>query len=136
MRFFQLFGVLLIAWTVMVLTHELGHFIGGWASGATLTACDLAPWRLPYSIHHPDPHPKITLWGGPLIGVLVPLAMALLIRHRYVWFVADFCLISNGGYLALAFVSNERFLDTMRLLEAGTHRLTIVAFCVVTALNC
>ncbi len=116
----------------MVTTHEAGHLVGGWASGAELTACDLAPWRLPYSIHHPDPHPKVTLWAGPLIGVLLPLATAIVFRHRSVWLVADFRLIANGSYLALAFASDDRFLDTTRLLDAGTHPLGIVAFCLAT----
>ena len=47
--------LLVAAWCVMLLTHELGHVVAGWAGGATLVDADLAPWRLPYSVHQPDP---------------------------------------------------------------------------------
>ena len=115
----------------MTITHECGHVIGGMAGGATLTSFDLAPWRMPYSMHSPDPHPLVTLWAGPLIGVAVPLATASIAGKRWVWFIADFCLMANGGYLALAWLSSDRFLDTPRLLNAVRirHRLLYFACC-------
>jgi len=132
-RRFAIFATLLAAaWVVMTFTHECGHIIGGMICGATLTDFDLVPWRMPYSLHSPDPHPLVTLWAGPLIGVAVPLAAAAIIRKRWAWFVADFCLIANGGYLALAWLSGDRFLDTPRLLDAGTHPATIVIYCILT----
>lgn len=126
--------VLLLAasWVVMTFTHETGHIIGGMVSGATLTDLDLAPWRMPYSLHSPDPHPLVTLWAGPLSGVGAPIILAAFIRKRWAWFVADFCLIANGGYLALAWMSGDRFLDTPRLLDAGANPATIVLYCIVT----
>jgi hypothetical protein len=122
----------LMSWIVMTVTHELGHIVGGWMGGAELQALDLSPWRLPYSVHSPDPHPKLTLWCGPLVGVLVPMAVALTVRHRYVRFVADFCVLANGVYLLGAWLSGDRFLDTPRMLEAGVHPAWIVLFCMVT----
>ncbi|MEL7264973.1 MAG: hypothetical protein AAFP69_09250 [Planctomycetota bacterium] len=116
----------------MTFTHELGHIIGGACCGATLTDFDLAPWRLPYSLHSPDPHPLVTLWAGPLLGVVVPVLAAVMIRRHWAWFIADFCLIANGGYLALAWLSGDRFLDTPRLLAAGAHPATITVYCVST----
>ncbi len=87
----------------MTLAHECGHIVGGMISGASLTDFDLAPWRMPYSLHAPDPYPLVTLWAGPLFGVTLPLIAAAIIRQRWAWFIADFCcLIANGGYLALA----------------------------------
>jgi hypothetical protein len=121
-----------VSWVVMTVTHELGHVVGGWLGGAELKALDLAPWRLPYSVHAPDPHPQLTLWSGPVIGVLVPLAAAVVVRHQYVRFVADFCLLANGLYLALAWFSGDRFLDTPRMLAAGVHPAWIALFCIVT----
>ena len=124
--------LLVIAWIVMTFTHEMGHVVGGWISGATLNDLDLAPWRLPYSLHNPDPHPLVTLWCGPVLGALVPLGMAALIRQPWAFFFADFCLLANGCYLALAWISGERFLDTQRLLEAGAHPISIAFYCIVT----
>ncbi len=116
----------------MTLTHECGHIVGGMISGASLTDFDLAPWRMPYSLHAPDPYPLVTLWAGPLFGVTLPLIAAAIIRQRWAWFIADFCLIANGGYLALAWISGARLLDTPRLLAAGAHPAWIVAYCVLS----
>ncbi len=123
---------LLAAWVVMTMTHEIGHLVGGWCGGAKLTNVDLVPWRLPYSLHNPDPMPRLTLWGSPILGVLLPLTVAALTRHRVAWFIADFCLIANGAYLALAWITGDRYLDTSRMLDAGISPFAIVAYCAVT----
>lgn len=116
----------------MTFTHETGHIIGGMLGGATLTDFDLAPWRMPFSLHAPDPHPLLTLWSGPVFGVAVPLAIAATLRLRWAWFIADFCLLANGVYLAAAWIAGDRFLDTPRLLEAGAHPASIVLYCGAT----
>jgi hypothetical protein len=127
-----LLGLLTISWVVMTSTHELGHVIGGWASGATLIRLELAPWRLPYSVHQPDPYPLVTLWSGPLLGVILPLLAAGVLRYRWAWFIADFCLLAGGTYLALAWFTADRQLDTARLLAAGAHPVSIASFCLLT----
>jgi len=128
-----IFAMLLVAsWVVMTFLHELGHVIGGWLGGATLVDCELAPWHLPYSLHIPDPHPRLTLWAGPLFGVITPVIAALIIRRPWATFIADFCLLANGCYLALAWLSGDRLLDTPRMLAAGIHPLEIAAFCAIT----
>lgn len=133
LRRIVVFALLLIAsWVVMTFTHESGHILCGWASGGTLRHAVLAPWTLPHSDFDPDPHPLITLWGGPILGAIVPLIAALILRRNWIWFIANFCLLANGAYLALAWISGERYLDTPRLLEHGTHPATVVLFCVVT----
>lgn len=132
-RRLSLLGLLLVAaWTVMTFTHELGHLMGGFVGGAKLTSVDLAPWRLPYSIHSPDPYPLLTLWAGPILGVTVPMSLAAFVRSGWAWLIADFCLLANGCYLALAWLFGDRWLDTARLLDAGTHPAWIAAFCVIT----
>lgn len=131
-RFVCFAWMLCISWVVMTFTHELGHIIGGWSGGATLLEFDMVPWRLPYSLHNPDPNPRLTLWSGPLFGVVAPLAIAAIIRRPLAWFVADFCLVANGVYLALAWLSGDRFLDTPRMLAVGTHPAWIAAYCIVT----
>ena len=127
------FGLLLVAsWVAMTVSHEVGHIVGGWAGGGTLTDFDLAPWRLPYSVHDPDPNPRLTLWAGPLLGVAVPVAVALAVRRRWSNFIADFCLIANGTYLALGWATGDPLLDTPKLLAAGTSPALIAAYCAVT----
>lgn len=118
-RVVKLLLLLLIAWCVMTLTHELGHVTAGWAGGGQLVMAELRPWRLPYSLHQPDPHPLVTLWGGPILGVVLPTLMACAVRRNWVWLIAGFCLLANGTYLAVAWFSDDAQLDTQKLLHAG-----------------
>lgn len=120
------------SWVVMTFLHELGHVIGGWLGGGTLVDYALAPWHLPYSLHNSDPHPRLTLWAGPLFGVIAPVVAALIIRRPWATFIADFCLLANGCYLALAWLSGDRLLDTPRMLAAGIRPLEIAFFCAIT----
>jgi hypothetical protein len=131
-RLGKLAVLLLVSWCVMTFTHEFGHVVGGWLGGGTLQEVDLVPWRLPYSIFEPDPRPLLTLWSGPLLGVFVPWIAALLVRRNGIWFIAYFCMLANGVYLAGAWISGDRFLDTPRLLEHGAHPATIVLYCAIT----
>ena len=131
-RIFYCLALLLASWCVMTLTHEMGHIVGGWCSGGTLKNADLWPWHLPYSIFDPDPMPLVTLWCGPLLGVFVPLLTALVVRRDSMWFIANFCVIANGAYLATAWLSGERHLDTPKLLEHGAHPISIAVYCVLT----
>ena len=116
----------------MCTTHEVGHLVGGWLSGAKLQSWSLAPWSLPYSLHNPDPYPLVTLWAGPFLGVLMPIAAALLLKRDWAWFVAHFCVLANGIYLAIAWFTMDRYLDTQRLLDAGSPRWSLFAYCLIT----
>lgn len=127
------FAFLLAAsWTTMAITHESGHILGGWFCGGTLQAADLWPWSLPHSLFAPDPHPLVTLWCGPLLGVLVPMGLASAIRREWGWFIAHFCVLANGVYLAAAWLSGDRYLDTPRLLEHGASPIAIGVYCLLT----
>ena len=125
-------ALLIVSWCVMVWTHEAGHLMGGWCCGAQLTVAEVRPWHLPYSDFSPDPHPLITLWGGPLIGVCAPVLIAVVGIRVWLWFVAHFCLLCNGVYLATAWFTGDSFLDTTKLLEHGANPWWIVLFCVAT----
>ncbi len=116
----------------MTMTHECGHIIGGWLGGATLIEADLLPWHLPHSLYQPDPIPLLTLWSGPIIGVILPAIFALVFRWNWTWFVANFCTLANGCYIATAWTSGDRFLDTPRLLDAGAWPVSILLYCAVT----
>ena len=102
--------------------------MGGWLGGGTLQQADLRPWHLPFSIFSPDPRPLLTLWCGPILGVLAPCGVALVVRQNWMWLIANFCLLANGLYLALAWLSGDRLLDTVRLLEAGAWPAAIAVY--------
>jgi len=118
----------------MVTTHEAGHIISGVLGGGVLVHAELRPWKLPHSHFMPDARPLATLWGGPILGVAIPMLAAVIIRRNWCWFIADFCLIAGGTYIALAWISNEPLLDTARLLKSGAPRWQIAAFCLITIL--
>ena len=63
---------------------------------------------------------------------MTPLLAAVVIRRPVVWFIADFCILANGIYLALAWVTGDRLLDSARLLEAGENPVLIGIFCLMT----
>lgn len=131
-RVLRMVLLVIVAWTVMTFTHEAGHIVGGWASGGTLQSADLRPWHMPYSIFAPNPRPLVTLWSGLLMGVLVPVGMAAIGRRRWTWFVASFCLLANGAYIAAGWVSGDRYLDAPKLLEHGANPLLLGIYCLLT----
>ena len=131
-RLLQLAILLLTSWCVMTFIHESGHIICGCACDGRLTSADLIPWHLPYSLFDPNPRPLVTLWGGLVLGVVIPLAIALVIRRDWMWFVSHFCTLANGAYLATAWISGDRYLDTPKLLEHGAHPATIAIYCLLT----
>lgn len=116
----------------MTITHESGHVVAGWLSGGTLKAADLLPWHLPFSIFDPDPNPLLTLWGGLLLGIAVPLGLAFLIQREWMWFIANFCVLANGAYIAIAWLLGDRFLDTPKMLELGASPITMCIYCLTT----
>lgn len=132
MQALKIIGLLMVSWCVMALCHETGHVIGGWLGGGTLVFLELRPWEIPQSQFDPDPCPLLTLWCGPLVGTAVPVGMWLLIRHPVLEFIAAFCVVANGLYLAASWASPDRFLDTPRLLTHGAHPLSIAGFCLAT----
>ena len=124
--------LLVASWCVMTVTHEAGHIMGGWCCGGTLQAADLWPWHLPYSIFDPDPKPLVTLWGGPILGIGIPIGLAYIIRTNWARFIANFCVLANGSYIATAWLSGDRYLDTQRLIEFGASPITIGLYCSLT----
>jgi hypothetical protein len=131
-RILKLVGLLVASWFVMTLVHELGHLMCGWACGGTLVDADLIPWHLPYSFFEPDPWPLVTLWGGPILGTAIPLAIAFVIRTQWMWFIAYFCVLANGAYIATAWATGDRYLDTPKMLEHGAQPVSIAIYCIVT----
>ncbi len=124
--------LLAASWVVMTLTHETGHIIGGTCCGGSLKSADLFPWHLPYIIFEPDPFPLVTLWAGLIIGVLAPVVIAVIFQREWMWFIANFCVLANGAYIATAWFSGDRNLDTPKLLEHGASPIAIAVYCLMT----
>jgi len=131
-RILKLAAILVASWCVMTFVHESGHVICGCACGGTLQNADLFPWHLPYSIFEPDPYPLVTLWGGPILGVIVPATVAFAVQKHWMWFIAYFCMLANGAYIGTAWISGDRYLDTPKLLEHGAHPISIALYCLLT----
>ncbi len=131
-RVTRLLLLLVASWIVMTFTHEMGHIIGGTCCGGTLQSADLMPWRLPYSIFEPDPLPSVTLWAGLILGALIPVVVAMIVPRDWTWFIANFCVLANGTYIATAWISGDHYLDTPKLLEHGSSPISIAVYCVLT----
>lgn len=67
-----------------------------------------------------------------MLGVIVPLVLAAVIQRQWMWFIANFCVLANGAYLATAWFSGDRYLDTPKLLEHGASPITILLYCILT----
>lgn len=111
------------AWLAMMLTHELGHVIAAWATGAEIVELQLRPGRLSHTLVRPNPQPSLVLWGGFLMGWLAPQATAIWWRVERgligpvlrAW--AAFCLLAGGVYLAIG--GFEQLTDTGQLVAIG-----------------
>ncbi len=123
---------LLWGWVVMTVSHEAGHVIAGAGGGARLVDWELRPWKLPHSLFANDGHRLTTLWAGPVLGCVVPLLVAAMVRRPACWFVAWFCVTANASYLLLGYFSGDPELDSTRMIRAGTPPIALLATVVVT----
>ena len=62
-------------------------------------------------------------------------SLALVIRRDWSWFVSSFCLLANGVYIAGAWVSGDRYLDTTEMLRHGAHPLSLAIYCLITIIG-
>lgn len=138
-RFFQ---VLLIAsflpfcWLGFMAVHELGHVLMGVATGGTIQKVVIHPFAISRTDISPNPSPSMVTWAGPVLGVLIPLAMWSLFWKLKLpgdflaRFFAGFCLIANGAYIA--FGSLGQIGDAGDLLRYGAGKWLLWIFGVVT----
>lgn len=107
-RFFQVMliaSTLLLSWLGMMAVHEFGHALAAWTSGGSVERVYLHPLAFSHTILAANPSPLYVVWGGPLLGCLIPLLLLVCVRllakpYTYLaTFFAGFCLIANGGYL-------------------------------------
>jgi hypothetical protein len=148
-------------WMLMQAVHELGHVLGAWATGGTVVRVVLHPLEISRTDVSPNPAPLVVAWAGPIIGVLIPAAIAgvytLALDHRsgqrivgtsptarsygagrswlraMAMFFAGFCLIANGAYIGVG--SWEGVGDAGEMLRHGSPRWVLVAFGLVSVVG-
>ncbi|MCY3022460.1 MAG: hypothetical protein NTW87_26060 [Planctomycetota bacterium] len=68
-------SVLPASWLGMMVVHELGHVIGAWLTGGTVGKVVLHPLAISRTDLAWNPHPLFVSAAGPIVGVLLPLAV-------------------------------------------------------------
>ncbi len=120
------------SWLGMTTVHEAGHIVAAWATGGRVVRVVLHPLAIPRTDVAPNPRPLVVVWGGPIVGAAVPLALwgllhALRCGSAYLWrFFAAFCLVANGGYLAAGSLMAAG--DAGDMLRLGTPVWLLWAF--------
>ncbi|MEW4486456.1 M50 family metallopeptidase [Thalassoglobus sp. JC818] len=90
-------------WLAFMAIHELGHVIAGLTTGGAITKVVLHPLAISRTDVSLNPSPLVTVWAGPVIGVVVPLIVWGLFRKfripgdNLARFLAGFCMIANGA---------------------------------------
>ena len=127
------------SWLAMQAVHELGHVLGAWMTGGTVTAVVLHPAVFSRTDVSPNPRPLVVAWMGPIVGVVVPLLMYVLLRplrkRSMTWvflarWFAGFCLLANGLYLGAG--SFEGVGDAGDLLLHGSPQWLLIVFGLLT----
>ena len=129
-RLLFLLGLLVTCWWGMMLVHEAGHALAAIATGGRVVRVEWPLVGFSRTDVAPNPHPLVVIWGGPALGALMPLSMALLsraCRRRRVTIevFSGFCLLANGVYLAAG--SLGRIGDAGDLLRHGAAPWTLWA---------
>lgn len=93
------------SWLAFMGVHEFGHVVAASLSGGSVSKVVVHPLAISRTDVNPNPHPAMVVWGGPLLGVLLPLLLwGVLWAFRLpgdflARFFAGFCLIANGAYI-------------------------------------
>lgn len=129
-------ALLPLCWLSMQIVHEAGHIAAAWLTGGTVTAIVLHPLAISRTDVSPNPHPLVVVWGGPIMGTLLPtmawlVVRALRMRSVYLWrFFAGFCLVANGVYIGYGVF--EPVGDASDLLRLGTPLSMLAVFGLLT----
>lgn len=132
--------VLLFSWLYMQWTHELGHILTGIATGAEIDRVILNPFRFSMTQFASNPHPHLTTWGGPILGVLIGAGLPILLGLRLksarasLLIVAAFVMVANGLYIGLG--AFHPIADASDLVHHGSPRWVLGVFglvCVIGA---
>ena len=136
LRTILIVSTLVASWLGMQAVHELGHVIGALVSGGEIERVVLHPLSISRTDLADNPHPLIVVWAGPLLGVVLPVALwtlaaAMRIAETFLLrFFAGFCLIANGVYIG--FGSLGSIGDCGEMLRHGSPVWMLWLFGVVT----
>ena len=125
-----------LCWLAMMAVHELGHVVGAVATGGKVERVVLHPLTISRTDVSPNPWPLLVVWAGPIVGVLLPLALLLAARKgKLPWaylvqFFAGVCLIANGAYVGIG--SFGKVGDAGDMLKHGSPLWLLWLFGVVT----
>jgi hypothetical protein len=115
-------GAVYASWIGMLAVHELGHMINAWVSGGRVAKVIFPVLGFSQTIVWPNPHERFVVWGGPVWGALIPvtiLGATYLIRRRVpapLTFFAGFCLIANGVYIGVGWMTHSGDAGDLRRL--------------------
>lgn len=129
-------ATLALSWLAMQAVHEFGHVTAALLSGGHVERVILHPAAFSYTQLSRNPHPNFVTWLGPIIGIIVPIALLILARalRWRGWFVfqffAGFCLIANGTYIAIGSLKNMG--DAGDLLRHGSPIYLLWMFGAIT----
>lgn len=108
----------------MQAVHELGHVVGAYVSGGTVSRVVLHPLSISRTDLSKNPQPLFVVWSGPVGGVVLPLLLyaavelAKLPGTKAVQFFTGFCLIANGVYIGIG--SMDRIGDAGEMMQHGS----------------
>jgi hypothetical protein len=140
-QFILMVSILCLSWLGMMIVHESGHVLMAWAGGERIGKVVLHPLAISRTDTSHERHPLLVIWGGAVLGSLIPLcawALVKVFRLRFVYlfqFFAGFCLIANGCYPGVGTFFNVG--DAGDLARYGCHRWLMLLFglvCVPTGL--
>lgn len=120
----------------MQIFHELGHVLGGLMTGAEIEKVYLHPLTLSRTDFSSNPNPLLTVWMGPVIGVVLPFILYLIAsivdapKLYFFKLFSGFCFIANGIYISFGFSFPS--LDSGMMLAYGTPLFCIIGFGIVT----
>ena len=124
-------GSILIAFSGMVLLHELGHVAALVLSGGEVDYVRVSPIDFGFTARASDPHPLIATWGGPLLGCAFTMVILLLVAFAAPRFIATALLLvvvaflANGMYLAVGVFSGVG--DAGDLIRHGAPPWSLIA---------
>jgi hypothetical protein len=128
---------ILFCWLGMQAVHELGHVIMARYTGAEVIKVALHPLVFSHTHVAENPHPLAVVWGGPVLGSVLPLVAFLIawacnMRAVYLLrFFAGFCLVANGIYIGVGWLLANGA-DPWVMTENGSPKLLLVLFGIVT----
>jgi hypothetical protein len=126
------------SWLAMQVVHEAGHVLIARMTGGEVIKVALHPFIVSRTDLGENPHPLAVVWGGPIVGSVLPLlvfglAVACRLPAVYLFrFFAGFCLIANGVYIGVGWALADGA-DPSVMTENGSPVWALVLFGLLTA---